>query len=518
MGPQGPAGEVVHDTTYIITRDTVLTRDTVISRDTIIGYDTITIRDTIVRYDTLTIKDTLYLSGNWANVLDSIKTSSYMIGLRNETNGELILVGSGAAISSNIIITNAHVWYGMLSQYIIYKQLGYNITPVAVQNGASAFGAGVYEIDVGGIHNGYADTTVFTYDIGYFVTPSAMSKFMASIKNETIQKIKVGQEIGTLGFPGETADRLTRIVSATFKNGVISSLTPFKASDFPSISNTYVIQHNFNTTSGTSGSPIFDLYGRMIGVNNSGAVKGIWNDAISNFSFIPVGSIGYGIRYDVVNDMFAKTLNNRDTISSYYIPSRYTFYLGSRICLKDGTKPVYLGTTIAAARSAANTLFIKAAPDYVDSSDGSLYYTDYCSYKIWILKESATIDNVWSIWIGSYNDQIYLPSFRDQWGVTIGTSRTYILNTYGYNYTNSFSIDSSTYYYNYSTLGIGFGFSMEETDWNCDAIQIAQTGLLPKRVAGTLESGFPNLGKSYINLQPKKRLKVIPIEISKIFK
>ena len=52
-GPQGPVGEVRHDTTYIITHDTVLTRDTVITRDTIIGYDTITIKDTIVWYDTV---------------------------------------------------------------------------------------------------------------------------------------------------------------------------------------------------------------------------------------------------------------------------------------------------------------------------------------------------------------------------------------------------------------------------------------------------------------------------------
>jgi hypothetical protein len=96
------------------------------------------------------------------------------------------------------------------------------------------------------------------------------------------------------------------------------------------------------------------------------------------------------------------------------------------------------------------------------------------------------------------------------------------LNTYGYNYTNSFSADSSFYYYNYSTLGIGFGFDRKNNvDWNCDGIQIAKSGMLQKSIAGSqLSSNFPNLGFSDIerNIVPNNYGNRLPIKIEKQFR
>ena len=178
-----------------------------------------------------------------------------------------------------------------------------------------------------------------------------------------------------------------------------------------------------------------------------------------------------------------------------------------------------MGTTIATARTDANTLFNKSAPDVIDAN-GNLYYTDNMSYGIWIMKETA-VDNVWTIAIWDRGSKIYLPSFRDYWGITIGTSRTFILNTYGYTYTYPlvFSIDSSTVYYNYSSLGIGFGFTIADGDWNCDVIQIAQPGKLQKRAANaTSASQFPNFGKSDFKMPVKPIMKALPIKILKKFK
>jgi len=73
------------------------------------------------------IYDTLYTSSNWAKILDSVSLRSYMIGFRNETNGELILLASGSAISKNQLLTNAHVFEGEINQYILYKQSGMNV-------------------------------------------------------------------------------------------------------------------------------------------------------------------------------------------------------------------------------------------------------------------------------------------------------------------------------------------------------------------------------------------------------
>jgi len=425
-----------------------------------------------------------------------------MIGFRNETNGELILLASGSAISKNQLLTNAHVFEGEINQYILYKQSGMNVTPVAVQNGSSAYGSGVYVLDAGGEHNDYSDTTVFTYDVGYFTTTKTLPHYFTLPTDDTIRNIEVGEDIGTIGFPGETSDRLTEIVTATFKDGIISALEPFNSSVAPTAYNTYVVQHNFNNTPGTSGSPIFDISSRLIAVHNSGEMQNIWNDATGSFSEIPVGSIGYGIRADVVNDMFAQNNIYRDTLSKQYIPNMYMYYPGSRICLKDGTKPVSLGTTIAVAKANAykllNTNVGVDSAAFMSLSDGSIYCTDSCSYLLEFLKQSSTIDNVWSILIGNISTEYskyYLPSFHDFWGVTIGTSRAFILATYGTNYSNAFSTDSTVYYYDYSSLGIGFGFVLANNDWQCNYIQLAQTGMLQKALSGAeARPTFPNLG------------------------
>ena len=181
---------------------------------------------------------------------------------------------------------------------------------------------------------------------------------------------------------------------------------PFNSSVTPSVNNTYVVQHNFNNTPGTSGSPIFDSYSRLIAVHRWGHTKCVERCNCS-FTAIPVGSIGYGIRADVVNDMFAQDNIYRDTLSKQYIPNMYSYYPGSRICLKNGTKPVYLGTTMAVAKAKAlNLLNTNVGVDsavFTTLSDGSIYATDSCSYMIEFLKQSATIDNVWAIFIGEIN-------------------------------------------------------------------------------------------------------------------
>jgi hypothetical protein len=135
-----------------------------------------------------------------------------------------------------------------------------------------------------------------------------------------------------------------------------------------------------------------------------------------------------------------------------------------------------------------------------------------------IIKQSATLDNVWAILIegvtGQYS-KYYLPSFRDYWGITIGTSRDYILNTYGSSYKNTYSIDSTIYYYTYSTSGIAFGFNRLDGDWNCDVIQIAQSGLMKRRVDFEMNIYTPNIP---MESSPKflKKKGLNPIE--KVFK
>ena len=88
--------------------------------------------------------------------------------------------------------------------------------------------------------------------------------------------LKVGDPIGTMGFPGELQDFGGRIrvnnlfPIATFENGTVSALRPRDETvDFEIPDDTYIVQHSFDTTGGTSGSPIFDKNGRVVAVNNA---------------------------------------------------------------------------------------------------------------------------------------------------------------------------------------------------------------------------------------------------------
>ena len=449
----------------------------------------------------------------WVTTMELVDDTSYMIALRMESTGELMLVGSGAAINSNTIITNAHVYLYLLASYILYEQIGIEVTPVAVRNGDTAYGAFSFPLDVAGIHAQYDASTVFTADIAFFTTQTAIPNSIELPSDVYIKAASVGQDIGSLGFPQETGERISHIAIATFKDGVISSLTPFDPYDIPSSENTYVVQHNLDTTGGTSGSPIFDLTGKLLAVNNSGAGMNIWDDATHDFRFVPTGSVGYGIRADVVNEMFANANYMEDIISSWYIPDRYKYAPGSGISLYNGTLPVLLGTSMSIAQNAANSLFGKVAPDYI-TPDGHLIYSDYNSYNVALLKNSVA-DQLWSISISDMESPIYLSPFRDIWGITIGTSRTYILNTYGYVYSNTFSGDGTVYYYNYSNLGIGFGFKIVgDYDWYCDYIQIAISGYLPLSQSVTRE--LPNLGINDFALFDRERAEPkLPLEVLK---
>lgn len=519
----------VFDTTHQY--DTLILKDSVSVFDTTHQYDTLIIRDTLVIKDTLTVKDTLFRvdtvhsvdtvvlsKSDWATVMDSLKDASYMIGIWFNQSEEMQLIGSGFSVADRSIATNAHVYISTMSAYILYKQYNKDVSILAVKNGTSVTGEHAYVVDTGGYHMDYSDSTVFTHDIGFFKTSTPMDKWIEIPDVAYLQNLRVGQDIGTIGYPGETANRIRHVTHGTFKDGVISALFPFDDQAIPTAENSLVLQHNFNTSSGTSGSPIFDLSGNLVAIHNSGSQTSVWDAARETVKNISTGSIGYGIRADDYLDMVATNNYYYYSNDSWVIPPRFYYYFGSRICNPDGTSPVYLGTTMAEAETAANSLFGVSAPNNI-MSNGSLGYHDW-NYDVMILK-SELEDNVWSIWISAFDHNIYGPSFSDSyWGITIGSSRDLIRDTYGYGYTSAFSQDSSVYYYNYSSLGIGFGFNQSDKDWKCDAIQIAEPGTLAKSRLGKKQGSFANPGMSDRPLLDPKSTQAgnLPINVKKRFK
>ena len=127
------------------------------------------------------------------------------------------------------------------------------------------------------LHPDY-DGTVYSPDIGFFVVDAEFTSGAVLLPREYVDELRLGQPIGTLGFPGEIGATFT----PTFKDGVISA---FRTNRRGTAAQNVAIQHNFDTTGGTSGSLIFDQAGWVIAVNHSGFSQ---------------GSLSFGIRVDEV--------------------------------------------------------------------------------------------------------------------------------------------------------------------------------------------------------------------------
>lgn len=404
----------------------------------------------------------------WVTPVTQISNTIYFLGLRDNATSQLILVGTGVAYDSHTIVTNAHVYIGVLSQYIYYKQLGYNVDPVAVLNGQLSTSSSASVLDLGGYNKSYDSSTVFTYDIGYFTLPGVLPS--AIVTRTDFSGLQVGQGIGTMGFPGETASRISQRPNATFKAGVLSAVSPIDPSLVATPSNAFIIQHNFNTTGGTSGSPIFDNGAQMIALNNSGAVKWIWDDSIGNFVAIPTGSIGYGIRADQIRSMFDSQNTFQYSLSIVYIPPRLLFVAGQNLQTPNGSQNITFNLNNSSTQSIANSMFGKSGPDYTYTS-GNIEYWDQRSYDVKFSFTSGTLTLI-SVW--GYNNSYYLSAIRDGSGISIGSSLSYIMQNYGYAYTTTISADGTWKFYNYPSQGISFGFSLSDSDWYVDGIYLYQ--------------------------------------------
>ena len=118
----------------------------------------------------------------------------------------------------------------------------------------------------------------------------------------------------------ETGDQNTIQPIATYKNGSVSALRPFDQN--LTASNQYtnvVIQHNLNTTGGTSGSPIFNRNGKVIAINCSAEFEFIKNSD-GSITRIPVGDIAYSIRIDQrtsINNCFLKAFSSIEKVQQY---------------------------------------------------------------------------------------------------------------------------------------------------------------------------------------------------------
>ena len=142
-----------------------------------------------------------------------------------------------------------------------------------------------------------------TPDVGVFFLDDNLSgeeEVLSLIPREHVDGLRIGQPVATLGFPGElkfTGGDADNTVNATFKDGTISALRIQGSGDAEYVE----VQYNFNTTGGTSGSPVFDQYGWVIAVHFSNIVARV-TDPDGDPVGIGVGSLNFGMRVDALWD------------------------------------------------------------------------------------------------------------------------------------------------------------------------------------------------------------------------
>ena len=260
---------------------------------------------------------------NWSDVIEeapgpygnvNLIETVYAIGIR--VRGHNYIIGTGfAALYTNAIWTNAHVIYGVIRALNTVSHL--DPRPFAVKSGTAVGGQDTYWWKSYRTHPDY-DGTVFSPDIGVVIFEKDVvlrNHLLRAVflRRSLIHELSVGQPIATIGFPGELTDETIAVPIATFKDGTISALRPFQ-DEIARPENTRVIQHNLDLSPGTSGSLIFDHEGYVIGINNGGIDRIVYDPRTGRPQRIPSGNIGFGIRVDEMwrlEDIFSQSRSRR---------------------------------------------------------------------------------------------------------------------------------------------------------------------------------------------------------------
>ena len=200
----------------------------------------------------------------WPDIVERYRGSVFLCVHVDRAKG-LRGFGTAFAISADgLLATNAHVVEGLKEapqKYVIQNETGrvFQIKDLV----SSPNYKGVKSPDVGLIRLDVRDVRFVPLPLG---------------TDDDLRRMKIGSQLGTLGFPGELAasyfssyDKASKTykgVIATFKEGLIGRITDYedKTADFDR--STY-IQHSASLTGGTSGSPMFTSDGKVVALNNA---------------------------------------------------------------------------------------------------------------------------------------------------------------------------------------------------------------------------------------------------------
>ena len=232
---------------------------------------------------------------NWADVIEESQIDETVYGIGLQVQERMYLIGSGfAAHYSDAVWTNAHVAQGLIESLEGLAHL--NPRPIAVKAGTVIGASDTHDLTHYIIHHDY-DGTTESPDIGILIADTEFPSGAAFLPREHSTQLRIGQPIATIGFPGELeSGGRDGLLVPTFKDGTISALRTISG-------RTHMVQHNLDTTGGTSGSLIFDQLGWVVAVSHAGVESIVFDITTGAPERVGQGSLGFSIRVDAVWDL-----------------------------------------------------------------------------------------------------------------------------------------------------------------------------------------------------------------------
>ena len=256
---------------------------------------------------------------DWTGVVSLIQRAVYAVlhGVFLENDDiEITFVGTGFAFDTHRLITNAHIVDALLqldqSVREFRRRFGANLETewIVVQNLTTVlrYKSNYFFLAEFGRHPQWDPQDLTSPDVGILRTSEGWMFRRAQLAsaNEAFA-VRVGIPVATLGFPGELqGGELNDLFPiATFKDGTVSALRPPHPGQPFSLREAYIVQHNLDLSGGTSGSPIFDLSGKVIAVNNAG-IENLVVTIGGDPARVTQAALGFGIRADKIQELLSQ--------------------------------------------------------------------------------------------------------------------------------------------------------------------------------------------------------------------
>ena len=216
----------------------------------------------------------------------SIANATWGVAVRiGGTEDAFVVFGSSFAIDESRLVTNAHVVDAAVELFGLLEQ---DMELVAVQHETRAY----CPIDEMYVHPDYDPERILsTPDMGVLVVDCNLPTAVPVADDQTLYDLALLDDVSLCGFPGDVTLVDIALGSsrprATCLTGTITGFRPFNLNEATTPQNAAIVQHDIQTSGGTSGGPVFDQLGRVVAINSAGTTD-------------PTASNRFAIRIDEV--------------------------------------------------------------------------------------------------------------------------------------------------------------------------------------------------------------------------